>query len=278
MGHADSDEDKGPFTPGPPLPTGKSSLVRPVVLPDGTGAVLKRFRSHRAWRQAQHALLVWGPACGDELRVPRLLGSEPEGPLTLMIERLPGERADQPGWRRDPSLADALGRGLRALHAVPSDDDDPLPLDEACARRMAGWLKRAASEVEPEVLTGVNDRFQPAALRGRRRRVCHRDAEPYNVLRTPGLSIALVDFEHARMDDPLLDIVSTWDGAPLDRSPFTAGLVAAWGHAAPLPALRCWGLLHGVATLCMARSEGDTERAEQALAFLIRLNSHTPIR
>ncbi len=271
MAHAAPPEDRGPLRPGPPLPAGTSSVVRGVTLPDGTAAVLKRFRSHRAWSQARRALEEWGPACGPELRVPSLLAVDPEGPLTLLIERLDGVRADQPGWRTDTVLARRLGRGLRALHAVGDTDADPLSLQDACARRMSGWLSQGKGDLEPDLIAAVQRRFDPSALAGRVRRVCHRDAEPYNLLLADGQAIALVDFEHARMDDPLLDIVSTWDGRPLGQSPFTAALVTAWGHPAPPPALRCWGLLHGVATLCKARQEGNIQRAAQARDSLIQI-------
>ncbi len=276
MGHPDSDEHEGTFAPGAPLAAGASSIVRGVVLPDGTPAVLKRYRSHRAWRQALGALRDWGPLVGPSLTMPRLLQTEPDGPLTLLVERLPGVRADQPGWRRDSSLASALGRGLRALHDLPVGDDDPLSLERAVTRRMKGWMSRAPRHLEPRLLAAVNARFQPSALAGRRRRPCHRDAEPDNVLVGPDHAVALIDFEHARMDDPLVDIVRTWDGAPLDRSPFTAALVAAWGAPAPVAALRCWGLLHGVATLCTAHEAGLEERAAQAVAFLTQIvQGHT---
>jgi len=202
--------------------------------------------------------------------MPRLLQVEPEGPLTLLIERLPGVRADRPGWRQDLSLATALGRGLRALHDVEVPDDDPMPLERAGAARMAAWMKRARAHLEPGLRAAVQDQFQPSALAGRRRRPCHRDAEPDNVLRGPG-GIALIDFEHARLDDPLVDIVRTWDGAPLDQSPFTAALVAAWAEPAPAAAMRCWGLLHGVATLCTAREAGLEQRASESVAFLTRI-------
>ena len=237
------------------------------MLPDGSPAVLKRYRSHRAWRQALVALRDWGPRVGPDLTMPRLLQVEPEGPLTLLIERLPGVRADQLGWRQDLTLAAALGRGLRALHTLEVPDDDPMSLERACASRMTAWMKRAGPHLEPRLATAVHDQFQPSALAGRRRRPCHRDAEPDNVLRGPA-AIALIDFEHARMDDPLVDIVRTWDGAPLDQSPFTAALLAAWAEPAPEAAMRCWGLLHGVATLHAAREAGLQERASDAATFL----------
>ena len=266
MGHPGSPDPKGGFAPGAPLGAGTSSEVRPVVLPDGRPAVLKRYRSHRAWRQARVALQEWGPRTDDRVRIPAVLAIEPDGPLTLLLERLPGVTPTT----LDLPLARSLGAALAALHGVPVPDDDPLPLAGAAAARMAGWLTRARGYVEEELLAAVADCFHPEALAGRRRAPCHRDVELANLLVGAGPP-GLIDFEHARLDDPLIDVVRTWDGRPLADSPFTATLVGAWGHPAPESALRAHGLLHGVATLCKAEQDGDPLRSQRARHLLIEI-------
>ena len=251
--------------PGSLLPGGTSSTVRLVDGPDGP-AVLKRYRSHRAWRQAHDALVGWRDAAGEDLRIPRVLDAD-AGPLSLLIEHLPGAHPGD-SWREDWELARRLGRGLAALHGVPVEDRDPVPLAEACARRMEGWLSRARGVINPSIVQRVAARFRPEALAGRTRRPCHRDVEPANLLLANDAPLGLIDFEHARLDDPLVDIARTWDGRPLAQSPFTAALIAAWGRPAPEAALRVHGLLHGVATLCTAERAGDAARAAQSRDLL----------
>ena len=246
--------------------------MRPVILVDGTEAILKRYRSHRAADQARRALLGWGPRAVG-VRIPRVLAVAPDGPCSLLIERLAGDRADAPGWQADVDVARAMGMALRGLHTVPEDDDDPMPLEAAATRRMQAWLARlrGVPGVPAGLMEAVADRFHPDALRGRRRAPCHRDAEPANLLIWATGGPALVDFEHARMDDPLGDIARTWDGKPLSDSPFTAAVVAAWGSPAPEPALRVHGLLHGVASLVRAHAEGNLYRGARATHLLIQI-------
>lgn len=99
----------------------------------------------------------------------------------------------------------AVGRLVARLHAIDVTDPDPVPLQAALAQRFeAAWRQ------SPGALGALRDRARATFERcrpalGSTRRWCHRDLQPANWV-WDGARAALVDWEHARLDAPALDL------------------------------------------------------------------------
>lgn len=115
--------------PGPPYPDSSVSLVLPVELPDGTGAVLKIQFPHRETTHEAEALASWDgdgavrlldhdprrhalllERCDPGSHLSRL---EPDAALDVLIGLLP--RLWKPAPPRFPTLADEAARWAREL-------------------------------------------------------------------------------------------------------------------------------------------------------------------
>lgn len=162
-------------------------------------AYLKQHRQQRKFVQERDAYLHWAPRLSQ---LPTLL-AYCNGLKALLLSALPGE----------PSAAPAAfyqaGRWLAALHALPYDDRDPLPLELALKQRLAAWRRRAPLVVPAELwarLTACGDEAL-AALGTLRRVPCHRDYTPHNwLVDRAAQRFYVIDFEHARADYWLWDV------------------------------------------------------------------------
>jgi hypothetical protein len=179
---------------------------------------------------------LWPQLAG---RCPELVHEDTVG---LIMTALPGRH------ETGPAAARSAGRLLAAVHALPLEDDDPLPLDEAVAQRASAQLRRLERRglPVPAVL-----RSPPADLGPRR--WCHRDLQPANWL-WDGHQARLLDWEHARPDAAVLDLgkISTmpcW-------KPFSEGYTDIAGPLCPTQ-LRFAQVLHGAATLTWGHDHDD---------------------
>ena len=224
----------------------------------GEPAFLKEHGQERKFHQERRAYLETLPGLG--LRTPELLWSDAAG-RALLLSVLEGDGVE--GVARP--LAEELdlhrqaGAFLRVLHAAEVRDEDPLPLAEAAARRLEAWLPRAG-------LTGDEVRLARAAvgegepLRGARRVPCHRDFQPRNWLAAGGPEgprLGVLDFEHARPDHPLFDLVKLVHGAWRGRHDRRAAFLEGYGSTPDERELRVVSALHGVATAAWGREHGD---------------------
>jgi len=246
-----------------------STAVFGVTATDGGEWIVKQFRSARAFEQERRALTTWfaRPELGGA-RVPRLLADAPEL-ATLILERLPGVASSEDS----PLVHHAAGRFLAALHRLAIVDDDPLPLADALARRTRTWLRRA--ELEPELVRTVEQHGpRPELFTDARRVPCHRDFAPRNWL-WDGEALAIVDFEHARLDLALVDLaklcVESWQRRPDCAVEFFRGYgrrLTGIEHQR----LRAVVVLHAVASLAWGRERGDSDHVlegRNALALAV---------
>jgi hypothetical protein len=221
---------------------------------DGRERVVKQLGSARAFEQEQQALDGWFLHAGEVggARVPRLIASEP-CLAALILERLPGSAPPE----GDAVVHHAAGRFLAALHRLEIRDDDRLPLGDALAQRTRAWRRRV--ELEPEWHRVVDEHGpRPELFEGVSRVPCHRDFEARNWL-WDGDTLAVVDFEHARMDCGLVDLakltVGSWRARPDLRTAFFAG----YGREpteVERERMRCVLVLHGLASLAWGREHG----------------------
>jgi hypothetical protein len=172
-------------------------------------------------------------------RSPQLVHEDAVG---LIMTALPG--------RHDtgPAAARSAGQLLAAVHALPVDDRDPLPLDAAVAQRAAAQVRR----LERRGLTVPAALHRPPVGLGPRR-WCHRDLQPANWL-WDGHETRLVDWEHARPDAAVLGLgkISTMACWRV----FSEGYTAAAGPVDPA-LLHFARALHGAATLTWGHEHDD---------------------
>ena len=125
-------------------------------------AFLKVFRQPRKFVQERWAYRTWLPQLGFQ-GTPRLLAESSEL-RALLVSVCPGtllEHAHPNGVQR-PEVYRQAGAWLRALHALPFTDDDPVPLAEAYAQRGSAWLGRAAGLLEPTIISWVGTQVENA--------------------------------------------------------------------------------------------------------------------
>jgi len=206
------------------------------------------------------------------VRVPALLAFDLSA-RALALAVAPGERLSlAPGERPDAHAA--AGRFLRDLHALQVADDDPVPLRDAIATRLAEWHARADGLLSPterdalQRLAGCRDAFTGVA-----RVPCHRDFTPDNWLLADD-ALHVLDFEHARLDAPEADLVKlraeVWSDSPALEHAFLGGHGPLSADAtARLDVLLA---LHAVATLAWAQRHADVRfqaLGRQALAVAL---------
>lgn len=245
-----------------------STTVFGLTGADGRECVLKQYRSMRAFEQERRALSVWFAEVErvGEARVPRLIGDAPKL-AALLVERLPGSTAQQPA----ANVHRAAGRFLAALHQLAVLDDDPLPLADALLRRTRSWLRRA--DLDPEQARIVAQHGPRSDLFATARRVpCHRDFAPRNWL-WDGERLAVIDFEHARLDLALVDLAKLCVDAWAEQPDCAAAFFAGYGRLLSdleREQLRALVVLYGLGCLAWGRGRADADsiaEGQRALAL-----------
>jgi len=186
---------------------GDGCAMRPA--PGVHGAV----QTWRITRDTQTWFARWGRPRRkhtQELRVAQAVWPQLSGCPTLLAHDAPAGALLMTGCAGavgavGPAAAHAVGELVARLHAIPTEDADPLPLQAALERRFAAALRDA-----PPGLGPLRDRARAAFRSGQlalgtTRRWCHRDLQPANWL-WDGARASLVDWEHARLDAPTLDL------------------------------------------------------------------------
>ncbi len=194
-------------------------------------AFCKAHGQARKFRQERAALERWGPQLEH---LPQLLAVHHGQPHALLLAALPGTvAAELPlAPQRACDLHRRAGAWLARLHALRVADDDPLPLGQALRQRAAAWITRAEGLVETDTRSWIADQSTAfERLDGTTRVPCHRDYSPRNWLVDPAApdsdGLAVIDFEHARMDWWLQDLdrlrSDWWVGRPELEQAFYAG-------------------------------------------------------
>lgn len=182
---------------------GSDGAVRVWAIRRPSGTVfLKSYPHGRGFRQELTALRDWGPALAG---VPRILAVQ-AAPPALLLSQIDGSPGGTGTAADAAELHRRAGAWLARLHTLPHDDRDPLPLGQALSRRAATWLRRGQACFEPDLRERLAAAMRPLAGVHGPRVPCHRDFTPDNWLRqTDGIGV--IDFEHARADCWLQDVV-----------------------------------------------------------------------
>ena len=239
-----------------------------------TSVVVKQFRNERAFTQERDAYTRWLTHLPEETAA--LVAVLPAPVRAVVLRRLPGEPLVTGRVREGVERAAhrRAGAFLRALHALPEPDRDPLPLREAVQQRYAAWLARVSprlTEADAGQLRGLGEALRGTPrLFGRARRVpCHRDFTPSNWLIDGPLADAqisrldgffVVDFEHAQLDCPLIDLVKLWTEVWGDRPELEQQFFAGYGRALGADEraeLRVLAAMHAMATVSWAHDHAD---------------------
>ena len=221
---------------------------------------VKTLPRGRAWSQVER---VHREVLTHLSGVPRRVAAHAEL-RTIVLTEVPGRPLSGDDA---PQCWEELGRRLRALHATPCEDDDPVSLDDALRQRA-----RAAARQQPWA-DGALRALVDAVPAGRRRVWCHRDLRPPNI--RVGAEVGLIDFEHSRPDDPLVDLVRLEAGGwtPAQRSAFLEG----WGHTPEPAALRAQLALYGLLTLSWAEAHDDPTFSALGRSALERAGLALPV-
>ena len=180
------------------------------------------FRQPRKFVQERRAYRAWLPGLGFQ-GTPRLLAESSEL-RALLVSAYPGSCSSTLIQAKRPEVYRQAGAWLRALHALPFVDDDPVPLLKpmrSAAQR--GW-GRAAGLLEPTLISWVGTQVESAVKSleqlGAVRVPCHRDYSPRNWLvdlSGENVQLSVIDFEHARPDHWLVDVerlyAGSWDSS-----------------------------------------------------------------
>lgn len=263
-------------------PQGPSRVWR-VRGGDGSLLYLKEFAEERAREQELAAYDHWLPRLrGGGVRLPEVVARSDPGLRALILSEVPGEVAgglpldDEQGIE----VHRAAGAFLRRLHELPIEDDDPMPLSEAIPLRLALWLERGGDRLsfaEGRIARSlVGD---GAVFEGDRRVPCHRDYQLRNWIldrRDRPASLGVIDFEHARLDHPLVDWVRVRERA-LPRYPRWVDAFAE-GYGTPLdealePRLHALDAVHAIGSVVWGAEHGDVEFERAGHALLERLRS-----
>lgn len=225
---------------------GTSSSVWRVDTPGGP-VVVKVHRSDRARRQELAALDI------APVAVPR--------PTVLATV----EDAIVLEWlEMTPLLAPAdhlreRGAVLRALHDMPLQDSDPMSLADALRTRADALSARAETRSERDAAESL--RLQTNGLLGAGRRVlAHRDPRRDN-WGMAEVGLALIDFEHARLDARATDFAVLWADGAFDDAGAMDTFAAGYGVRPDAdPLWRVATGLQALAAVCWSRAHGDVAR------------------
>ena len=194
----------GGFSPG---------FASRLTLADG-GRVFVKAIDTRRWPHevaAYRAEVRVNAALADGAPAPRFLGAlDDERWIVLAFE-------DVDGVNPEPWTPDALGRVLAATAdlgrpAVPLDRDHP---------RLGGWATLTADRLAPHDpwaaanLPRLIDLERAGLDTARGDSLVHCDLYPHNILLTPD-RVVVVDWPHARLGAPVVDLVTVLSSAAAD--------------------------------------------------------------
>ena len=250
------------FTPQARLRPAGNCHVWSGHLADGTRVFLKQYPETRSWLQEKQALKEWQPQLSPDLaHLPQILAEDPAD-RTLLLSSVPGDSVEQI-WTQMEQQDDVMksaGAFLRALHDLPFEDTDEMPLSDSLPMRLESWIKNLANSLnETEISTARKRVGNGSQFLGDTRVPCHNDFQPRNWL-WDGNQIGVIDFEHAHANHPAFDWIrmetGIWLQQPRLRDLFIEGYgkTPAWSAGSARDAV---GAIHAVGCIVWGTRHGD---------------------
>ncbi|WP_214317026.1 aminoglycoside phosphotransferase family protein [Nonomuraea sediminis] len=249
--------------------------LRLLAAPDGQRYMLKRHSTSERFRAETRAYTTWVPQLGE--RAPHLISADPET-LSLLLTVLPGRRATQlpEGSPAERHAHYAAGHTLRLLHQAPPGPHPSTDVAAYLAERMRWWAARAhlATLISTSELRTLHTWADTLATTALDSTICHLDYQPRNWILSSTGALAVLDFEHTRLDARIRDFARLehrhWGRDPRLRAAFFDG----YGHH-PNPAeqelLKRFGALEAITALVRGHECGDPELLAHGRTLLTHL-------
>jgi aminoglycoside phosphotransferase (APT) family kinase protein len=201
-----------------PAPWGNKNCTHILTLADGRQAVWQLYADrHRAIARCDAIRLFARPSVQLPVEVPALLaeGLDSEEPWAV-LSHLSGDvgyvaAGDDLSDPMFPQVAADMGKTISAMQLLDPDSfalpdlwSEPASLMVAAEAWLGPLVPHLAGNHSRDVRNLLAD--LPALFEGRPNVVAHGDFGPQNVLIRKGHVTALLDFEDARLADPLLDV------------------------------------------------------------------------
>ncbi|KZM71355.1 phosphotransferase family protein [Nocardia terpenica] len=206
-----------PVVTAAPAEWGVRHRAELMILADGTRVVTQRYRRRaEAERRARVLRALREPAAAKGIAVPGIRAVDLDAdPPWIAFEALPGvpataDAASGPGGPGFPLFARDMGALLADFAELSCPD---LELDDVWARprylaaRADAWAECLVAALTPAQNAALEALLAelPALFDGRPAVLAHGDFAPENVLVAGGVITGLLDFDSARLADPLFD-------------------------------------------------------------------------
>jgi hypothetical protein len=234
---------------------------------------LKRHPAERTYQQETHAYREWAPRLQG--RAPEMVDAR-DDLRALIMTSAPGTVMTKRCWTHQERrrLHEEAGRIARRLHDTPAEPEDPLPLREALSLRLHFWSQRGESFLPPDILSWARAALAehgPLFSGDDAARVpCHLDYQERNWIADDSSDpprLMVIDFEHARTDCWLNDLVRLETGAWREEEGLKEAFLAGYGRELrPLDERRLAVLcmIWAIATIVWGRQRDDREFEELA--------------
>ena len=249
------------------------SRVWEVAVPEGARFFLRECTQSRKWHQEKLCHERWLTASAALSAHTATLVAACSEPSTALLftarDGIGAEEALSEGvWDQatKETVFHTAGSFLANLHRLPFDDRDPLPLQRALQERLVATVERARPFVDASELAWAVKAFDGGRVfRGIARVPCHRDYQPRNWLvaeRGSRVRWSAIDFEHARPDLWLVDLLKLWDRWWIDDPDLESAFFAGYGSSLDDEdrlRLETLGILHGLMTMVWSHEHESAE-------------------
>ncbi|MDQ3151848.1 MAG: aminoglycoside phosphotransferase family protein [Actinomycetota bacterium] len=206
-------------------PADSSNTVIRLRGGNGHSYIAKQHADRVKHDREVHAHVHWAPALGEQAA--RLVATD-QALRVVLVTALPGRPHNPTGNPDiDGPIHQQAGALLRRLHSA--EPATPLPdFARGMRTRLTSWLERSAGLLTSEEQALVRRHVDALAELPTPEGVpCHLDYQPRNWLIDPIAGLGVVDFEHARVDATVRDLVRLtfrhWRMQPVLRDAFFDG-------------------------------------------------------
>lgn len=201
----------GPLDSFEPIAAGWESDIYAFRVPALGRLALRLYSGSEASRNAEREPIIMDALHKNGYPVPDVLLTEPSsaqlGRPFMVMEHIDGvvmgSLMEEPG--RYGALVDQFGAMLASLHRLdPGPLLSRLDLQVGMDERLARWEQLALPEFQPAVQWLQEQQVAPLPST-----VNHNDFHPHNIIIGPGGAATVIDWPHAEVADPRIDLAWT---------------------------------------------------------------------